>query len=85
MSSPLTPVLEQIENDFDNAVERLQTFLKIPSISTNPEYKSEVRRCAEHITNELESIGLNATLHDTIGHPMVIATDDSAGENARRV
>ena len=85
MSSPLTPVLEHIENDFDNAVERLQTFLKIPSISTNPEYKSEVRRCAEHITNELESIGLNATLHDTIGHPMVIATDDSAGENARRV
>ena len=85
MSNPLTPVLEQIESDFENAIKRLQTFLQIPSISTNPEYKSEVRRCAQHITDELHSIGLTATLHDTIGHPMVVATDDSACKDAPRI
>jgi acetylornithine deacetylase/succinyl-diaminopimelate desuccinylase-like protein len=85
MSDPLKPVLERIEKDFDGAVERLQAFLRIPSISTDPEYKSEVRRCAEHITNDLQSIGLEAVMHDTIGHPMVVATDDSAGPDAPRV
>ena len=84
-SKQLQPVLQQIENDFDCAIERLQAFLQIPSISTDPEYKSEVRRCAEYITEDLQSIGLDATMHDTIGHPMVVATDDSAGPNAPRV
>jgi acetylornithine deacetylase/succinyl-diaminopimelate desuccinylase-like protein len=84
-SKTLKPVLQHIDAELDSAIERLQTFLKIPSISTNPEYKNEVRRCAEHITGELQSIGLESTLHDTIGHPMVVATDDSAGPNAPRV
>ncbi len=85
MSDSLKPVLEHIEQDFDGAIERLQTFLQIPSISTDPEYKNEVRRCAKHITNDLKSIGLDATMHDTVGHPMVVATDDSAGPDAPRV
>lgn len=85
MSNPLKPVLEHIEKEFDGAVSRLQTFLQIPSISTDPAFKSEVRRCAQHITDDLASIGLDAVLHDTIGHPMVVATDDSAGPDAPRV
>ncbi|MAI67217.1 MAG: hypothetical protein CMJ26_05010 [Phycisphaerae bacterium] len=85
MSNSLKPVLEHIEKEFDGAVSRLQTFLQIPSISTDPAFKSEVRRCAQHITDDLASIGLDAILHDTIGHPMVVATDDSAGPDAPRV
>ena len=84
-SERLQLVLQHIETEFDSAIERLQTFLKIPSISTNPEYKTEVRRCAQYITNDLQSIGLDATLHNTNGHPMVVATDDSAGPAAPRV
>jgi len=84
-SKTLEPVLSHIEKDFDSAIDRLQSFLRIPSISTDSEYASEVRRCAEHVTQDLKSIGLDATLHDTIGHPMVVATDDSAGPNAPRV
>ena len=85
MSDSLKSVLEHIEQNFDGAITRLQSLLQIPSISTDPEYKSEVRRCAEYITEDLQSIGLDATMHDTIGHPMVVATDDSAGPNAPRV
>ena len=84
-SKKLEPVLRHIDTGLDSAIERLQTFLKIPSISTNPEFKSEVRRCAQHITDELQSIGLDTKLHDTIGHPMVVATDDSAGPDAPRI
>ena len=38
----LTPVLEKIDTDLDAAMERLMTFLRIPSISTDPAYKAEV-------------------------------------------
>ena len=81
----LQPVLDKINTDLDQAIERLQSLLQIPSISTDPQYAGEVRRCAEHVTTELNSIGLTATLHDTIGHPIIVATDDSAGPDAPRV
>ena len=84
-SETLQPVLDLIDADLDNAIKRLQAFLQIPSISTDTEYASDVRRCAEHVTNDLASIGLQATMHDTQGHPMVVATDDSAGPDAPRV
>ena len=40
----LEPVLEHAESDFENAVSRYLAFLRIPSISTDPAYKDEVRR-----------------------------------------
>ena len=85
MSDLVTPVLEKINTDIDQAVERLQTLLQIPSVSTDPEYAADVRRCAAYVTNDLKSIGLDATLHETIGHPMIVATDDSAGPDAPRI
>jgi len=84
-SETLQPVLDLIDADLDNAIKRLQAFLQIPSISTDTEYAPDVRRCAEHVTNDLASIGLQATMHDTQGHPIVVATDDSAGPDAPRV
>jgi len=42
----LDPVLEYAESDFGNAVSRYLAFLRIPSISTDPAYKDEVRRAS---------------------------------------
>lgn len=81
----LQQVLDHIDADLDHAVGRLQSFLQIPSVSTDPAYQEDVFRCAQHVTNDLASIGLDATLHETSGHPMVVATDDSAGPDAPRV
>ncbi|MDP6541785.1 MAG: hypothetical protein QGF07_03275, partial [Phycisphaerales bacterium] len=80
----LQPVLDHIEQNRNQAIERLQELLRIPSISTDPEYADEVHRCAEHLAEDLRSIGLETTVHNTKGHPMVVATDDSAGSNAPR-
>ena len=85
MSETLKPVLTHVDTHIDDAISRLQSLLRIPSISTDPEFADEVRRCAEHVTKDLESIGLDVTLHDTIGHPMITATDDSAGPDAPRI
>ena len=85
MSDLVKPVQDKINADLDQAIARLQTLLRIPSVSTDPAYANDVRRCAEHVTKDLKSIGLDATCHDTIGHPMIMATDDSAGPDAPRV
>ncbi|MDP7008546.1 MAG: dipeptidase [Phycisphaerales bacterium] len=85
VNETLQPVLEHIEQNAQSAVERLQALLRIPSVSTDPEFASEVNRCAEHLSKDLQSIGLESKVHKTKGHPMVVATDDSAGEDAPRV
>lgn len=46
--------------------------LRIPSISTNPEYKAEVRRAADWVKARMERAGLeNVRLLETAGHPVV--------------
>src|SRR5258706_193729 len=41
-------------------VEGLKAFLRIPSISTLPEHKPDIRRAAEFCANELHRAGLNS-------------------------
>ena len=46
--------------------------LKIPSISTDSEYDTHTRKCAEHVNKHLKSIGLeNTEIIETKGHPLV--------------
>src|SRR3569623_1804361 len=53
-------------------VSELKDLLRIPSISTLPEHKSDCRRAAEFLATELKRIGIeNVRLIDTQGHPLV--------------
>ncbi len=52
----------------------LKDLLRIPSISTLPEHKSDVERAAEFIASELRRIGMdNVEIIPTSGHPLVYA------------
>jgi acetylornithine deacetylase/succinyl-diaminopimelate desuccinylase-like protein len=53
-------------------LDQLLEFLRFPSVSANPAYREDVRRCAEWLRGRLEQIGLEASLHDTPGHPIVL-------------
>jgi len=57
-------------------LDELFTLLAFPSISTDREYKADVDRCAEWLTEKLNSIGLAAGKHPTPGHPVVIARNE---------
>ncbi len=72
LSPSLSPLFSHIDRDFDNAVERLKSFLRIPSVSTDPKYKGDVKRAAEFIAADLRSIGFETMVHATQGHPMVV-------------
>src|SRR5579872_1081271 len=52
----------------------LQTFLRIPSISTLSEHKPDIRRAAEFVRDELRAAGLqSAELIEGQGNPLVFA------------
>ncbi|WP_353643673.1 M20/M25/M40 family metallo-hydrolase [Mesorhizobium sp. WSM2239] len=73
---PLSPVLDRLDQNLGQSVERLFGLLRIKSISTDPAYASECRRAAEWLVADLASIGFDASIRDTPGHPMVVAHHD---------
>lgn len=56
------------------------TFLKFPSVSTDPVYKKEVCLCADWLAKYLQNIGFEVELWQTSGHPIVFASLMEAGE-----
>ena len=62
---------EQHHQDY---IEGLKAFLRIPSISTLSEHKSDIRKAAEFVRNDLEKAGLEqAQLIEGEGNPLVYA------------
>ena len=54
-------------------LEDLLAFLRFPSISTDSSHVGDVRACADWLVNKLTAIGLDVELHETPGHPIVVA------------
>ncbi|MGF1648826.1 MAG: dipeptidase [Hyphomicrobiaceae bacterium] len=75
MTNPLNDVLKHLDQTRDAALERLFDILKIDSISTDPAYAARCRNAAEWCAGQLSEIGLEASVRDTTGHPMVVAHD----------
>ena len=76
--SALTPVLARLDAGFDQSLQRLSALIGIKSISTDPDYKADRRKAAEWLAADLNSIGFDASVRDTSGHPMVVAHHDGA-------
>src|SRR5947207_416672 len=78
----MNEIVEYINENNDKFIDELKEFLKIPSISTNPENKNDVRKCAEYVKKELKEIGLeNVRLYETPGHPIVYGEWLKAGKD----
>lgn len=55
------------------SLDRLFEYLRFPSISTQPEHSADVRACAAWLSDFLNGIGLAAGVHESGGHPIVLA------------
>ncbi|MFK7962289.1 MAG: dipeptidase [Phycisphaerales bacterium] len=75
MTSRYEPVREAIDAELDASVARLSDLLSIPSVSTDPAYNDDVARAAAWCRDQLADIGFDAQVHETTGHPMVVAVD----------
>lgn len=76
--SALEQVLARIDAEVEPALERLFAYLRIKSISTDPAYAADCLAAAEWQVADLTSIGFDAAVRPTAGHPMVVAHDRSA-------
>jgi len=76
--STLEAVLSRIDQDLDHSLERLFALLRIASVSTDAAYKDHCRAAAEHVAKDLRSIGFEATLRPTEGHPVVVGKSNGA-------
>ena len=71
-SDALAAVLDRIDADLDQSLERLFAFLRIASVSTDPAYKDFCRAAARHLADDLASIGFATDVRPTAGHPVVV-------------
>jgi acetylornithine deacetylase/succinyl-diaminopimelate desuccinylase-like protein len=71
--------MSQAANDYIQAnsgrfLEELKDFLRIPSISTDPEHTADVARAAQWVADKLRAAGLeNVEIIPTAKHPLVYA------------
>src|SRR5947208_14122422 len=68
----LPAVLDKIDADLDQSLERLFEFLRIQSISTDPAYKDQCQSAAEYVAKDLSGIGFKTSIRPTEGHPIVV-------------
>jgi acetylornithine deacetylase/succinyl-diaminopimelate desuccinylase-like protein len=64
-------VLARIDREKERYLEELKDYIRIPSISTDPEYKAEVLRAADFLLGKMREAGLQAEKIETEGHPLV--------------
>jgi acetylornithine deacetylase/succinyl-diaminopimelate desuccinylase-like protein len=69
----LDATLARIDQNLDQALDRLFALIAIPSISTDPAYAQDCVHAAEWLVGELRGLGFDTTLRPTPGHPMVVA------------
>jgi len=69
----ITDILDRIDQNREAAVQRLFELLAIPSVSTDPAFAKDCARAGQWLVDELNSLGFEASLRPTAGHPMVVA------------
>ena len=74
-------VLARIDADLPEALDRLMSLLRIPSISTDPAYKADCAKAADWLVEDLKSLGFDAASRPTPGHPMVVAHGGTGGRH----
>jgi succinyl-diaminopimelate desuccinylase len=69
----LQQVLDSIDSRRPQHEAELMELLRIPSVSADPAFATDVRRAAEWVQRRLQGLGLAAELISTGGHPIVYA------------
>src|SRR5260221_2157945 len=69
----LQRVVDRIDADFDNSLERLFAVLRIRSISADPALAGDCKAAADHLAKDIATLGFTAEVRRTAGHPAIVA------------
>src|SRR3954451_14550261 len=78
-NAQLQSVLDHIDKEFDNSLERLFSLLRIKSISADPAFAKDCKAAAEHLAKDIASFGVATEVRPTAGHPAVIGKSKTGG------
>ncbi len=86
MSQTLDIALKYAYEHATSFIEELNEFLRIPSISTDPERKADMGKAADWVADRLKALGMqNVQILPTGGHPVVFGEKMQAGADAPTV
>jgi acetylornithine deacetylase/succinyl-diaminopimelate desuccinylase-like protein len=71
--STIDPILAHAAARREESRARWFDWLRIPSVSAQPDHAPDCRRAAEWLAEQLRGIRFDAALKDTAGHPVVLA------------
>jgi acetylornithine deacetylase/succinyl-diaminopimelate desuccinylase-like protein len=66
-------VLRYLRENHDRSVQELIDYVRIPSVSAQPQHKPDMQRSAEWIAGKAKEAGLASEIIPTKGHPIVLA------------
>jgi acetylornithine deacetylase/succinyl-diaminopimelate desuccinylase-like protein len=66
-------VLDYLAANEDRFLRELCDYLRFPSVSAQPQHRADLESCARWCLNHCRSLGLEAELHETPGHPIILA------------
>ena len=78
-NAQLQSVLDHIDKDFDNSLERLFSLLRIKSISADPAFAADCKAAAEHLAKDIASLGVATEVRSTAGHPAIVGKTGAGG------
>jgi len=81
--SQLHKVLDRIDADFDNCLERLFALLRIKSISADAAFAADCRAAADHLCKDIATLGFASEVKPTGGHPAILAKSDRGSGGKR--
>lgn len=72
MTNQPSKALDYAQRNHDRFVEELEQFVRIPSISTDPEAKQDMQTAAQWVADQLRSLNMNEVkIYPTARHPVV--------------
>src|SRR2546429_1352924 len=77
-NAKIQPVLDHIDTDFDNSLERLFALLRIKSISADPAFAGDCKTAADHLAKDIATLGFKAEVRPTAGHPAIVAKNNGS-------
>ena len=81
----MATVADYIEENMPRFREELLEFLRIPSVSARSEHNGDMLRAAEWLADRMREAGLEVSLEETEGFPVVLGEYRGAGEDAPTV
>ena len=81
----MSDVLNFVDANLARFRAEMYDFLRIPSVSAKSEHDGDTRRAAEWLADRLKDAGLEPSIHETPGHPVVLGEWRGAGADAPTV